>query len=302
MPLPNVTFILNGNKEFHTGIDRDTRRGTEPAVILQSTTTQWGISGTALRGVDCGPLLGKRIRFSAYVKCRNLANWGSLMLIAMGDGGRILACDDMGGRPITKTTDWTKMEIVTDIPRETVTITLGLNLRGAGQIWMDSAQIDVVGSDVPITDDQNWHPWSFSSPLYSKSLDASVQRGGHPTILLSSTTAKTGYWFAWDHNDRHPDKYLGKRIKMTAWIKTENVTAGSGLSLRIIGPGFQDLVPDAGKPRRTIRGTTDWKRYEVIAAIPEETQVICSGVRLYGKGKLWLDDVQYELIDSPPAK
>jgi hypothetical protein len=41
--------------------------------------------------------------------------------------------------------------------------------------------------------------------------------------------------------------------------------------------------------------------YELVADIPEETGCICSGFRLNGSGKLWLDDVNYEIVDDSPA-
>ena len=34
------------------------------------------------------------------------------------------------------------------------------------------------------------------------------------TRLLESRVASPGEWFAWDWNNRHPDKWLGKRMKL----------------------------------------------------------------------------------------
>jgi len=298
--LANVSFFQNFNtKEFTVGIDDTTRRTptSDPAVTIVSTTPRWGINGGALRGIDPTPFHGKRIRFSAYVKCKDLANWGSIWLFTADFKERVYANDDMGGRPITKTTDWTKMEIVCDVPPEVQTIRAGLNLRGKGQIWMDSPQIEIVPDSVPITDDQTWHPWSFSSPHYSTKFDPTTPRNGKPTRLLESKVAGSGEWFAWDWNNRHPEKYLGKKMKLSMWIKTEGVTGPSGLCLRVVGPNFADIIPNLSKDQRTIKGTTLWTKYEFTADIPPETQNICTGVRLGGKGKLWLDDVQYELVE-----
>jgi len=64
-------------------------------------------------------------------------------------------------------TDWKKVEIVEDVPEEAQTIYIGLYLRGAGKLWMDGARIDLVATDVPTTDDQRWHSWSYSSPHYT---------------------------------------------------------------------------------------------------------------------------------------
>jgi hypothetical protein len=85
---------------------------------------------------------------------------------------------------------------------------------------------------------------------------------------------------------------------MTAWIKTQNVYDPSGLNFRIPGDHLNSVAPTVTK---LIRGTNDWKMYELVADIPEETGCICSGFRLNGSGKLWLDDVNYEIVDDSPA-
>jgi RNA polymerase sigma factor (sigma-70 family) len=299
VPLENVTFALiaslGGDKNFPAALDPTVLRNGHPTLVLSSTTPKWGQGGGAFRQADYEPFLGKRMRFSAYVKSEKLANWGGIQVWAQGAGNRFALSDDMGGRPIVKTTDWKKYEIVADIPADIQSITVGLQMHGAGKIWMDEAQLDVVGPDVPVTDDSQWHAWSYSSPHYSHTLDASNPHNGHPTICLSSTVARSGEWYAWDWNDRHPEKYRGKTVRMTAWIKTQNVSDPSGLNFRIMGDHLNEIAPTV---RKLIRGTSDWKKYEVIADIPEETSCICSGFRLNGGGTLWLDDVQYEIVDA----
>jgi hypothetical protein len=74
------------------------------------------------------------------------------------------------------------------------------------------------------------------------------------------------------------------------------VSAPSGLTFRILGPAFSTIVPNAAKNVMTIRGTTDWKQYQATATIPPECQCLGMGVRLYGKGKLWVDDIRYEEV------
>jgi RNA polymerase sigma factor (sigma-70 family) len=294
--LSSLSFLMKDNvNEFVSGIDETVRRGVEPTLTISSATRQWGISERVFRYIDHVPFRGKRMRFSAFVKTQDLANWGSLNLHVFAAGGRLLVSDDMGDRPVTGTTDWKKLEIVSDIPREADSIMVGLHLKGAGQIWMDGAKVEVVGEDIPITDDQTWHAWSFSIPHYKVALDPATLRDGHSTILLSSTAATSGEWATWNKNDRHPEQFLGKRVRMTAWIKSENAASqSSGLYYRLIGPGARDLVPAVKTVIR--RGANDWTKYELIADVPLETECICSGVRLYGRGKLWVDDFQYDVI------
>jgi RNA polymerase sigma factor (sigma-70 family) len=301
--LPNITFAVvagmeQRNKDSYVALDPTVPRNGQPTLLLSSTSPKWGVGNNAARPLNFEPFLGKRMRFWAYVKSENLANWGGIQVWALGANSKFMLGDDMGGRPIIKTTDWQKYEIVADVPADIQQIIVGLHLYGAGKIWMDGAQAEVVGPEVPVTDDSAWHAWSFSSPHYAHTLDGSTLHDGHPTICLNSTVARSGEWYAWDWNDRYPDQYRGKRVRMSAWIKTQNVYDPSGLNFRIMGDHLDAIAPTVTK---FIRGTNDWKKYELIASIPEETGCICSGFRLNGRGKLWLDDVKYEIVDDLPA-
>ncbi len=47
---------------------------------------------------------------------------------------------------------------------------------------------------------------------------------------------------------------------------------------------------------RPIQGTTDWRTYEVVLDVPEQSQAIAFGCLLVGKGQLWLSDVRLEEV------
>lgn len=89
-----------------------------------------------------------------------------------------------------------------------------------------------------------------------------------------------------------PHNYRGKLIRVSGYIKTENVTNGyAGLWVRIDpGIGF-DNMSDRG-----ITGTTDWKEYEITLQLnPEKTDNIVFGGLLVGNGKMWLDNLQVSI-------
>jgi len=89
-----------------------------------------------------------------------------------------------------------------------------------------------------------------------------------------------------------PNNYKGKFIRLSGYIKTENVTEGyAGLWLRIDPEiGFDNMN------NRGITGTTDWKEYEIILPLnAEKTDKIVVGGLLVGKGKMWLDNLQVSI-------
>jgi C-terminal processing protease CtpA/Prc len=83
-----------------------------------------------------------------------------------------------------------------------------------------------------------------------------------------------------------PDNYEGKRITLTGYIKTENVTDGyAGLWMRIDPSVAFDNMKENG-----VKGTTDWKKYEISLDMdPDKTKKIVMGGLLVGKGKAWFD-------------
>ena len=91
--------------------------------------------------------------------------------------------------------------------------------------------------------------------------------------------------------------YNNKRIRISAYIKAENVEGWSGLWLRIDGPNGQMLGFD-NMQDRAISGTLDWKEYEVVLDVGEEALGIGYGLILSGKGSVWMDCFKLEEVDE----
>ncbi len=93
---------------------------------------------------------GKRVRFSAYLKTEN-ASSAQLWFRVDVSSNTILSFDNMQYRPVRRTTDWTKYSCVLDVPPQSSKIMCGVLLVSSGQVWIDDAQFEVVGTDVPVT-------------------------------------------------------------------------------------------------------------------------------------------------------
>jgi hypothetical protein len=65
---------------------------------------------------------------------------------------KVLTFDNMFSRGIKGTNDWKRYEVVLDVPDASETISIGLLLNGAGQVWMDDLKFETVGADVATTD------------------------------------------------------------------------------------------------------------------------------------------------------
>jgi RNA polymerase sigma factor (sigma-70 family) len=249
-------------------------------------------------------LRGKRIRISGWIKTNNVRECAGLEMYAYSMGGEIVAFDQMMcSRPIHGTTDWQKYEIVRDIPQDATKIFLGAILFCSGEIWTDDFQVEPVGSDVPLTDDEYWQIYSPIAQRYSAAPDPAVQHDGHATTCFQSRTAPHAGWAIYEHYDLHPDaKFLGHRIRVSAWIKSSGVTGGSGFQIITFGPWDKKLTDEGQRGHRPIIGTRDWKQYTAVADVPPQTTSIECGLTMNGRGKLWIDEdsIQIDLAEDTP--
>jgi hypothetical protein len=95
------------------------------------------------------------------------------------------------------------------------------------------------------------------------------------------------------------DQYRGKRLRLSAFVKSDNVARWAGLWMRIDGKdpatghlGF-DNMQDRG-----IKGTTAWQRYDVVLDVPENAAGIALGILLAGPGEVWLNNVKIEVVGN----
>ncbi|TDW46476.1 hypothetical protein EV144_106147 [Flavobacterium sp. 270] len=96
------------------------------------------------------------------------------------------------------------------------------------------------------------------------------------------------------------DLYKGKTVKMSGYVKAENVKSWAGLWMRVDYYNADILAFD-NMQRRAIKGTKEWQKYEVVLFVPAEATSISYGVLLAGTGQIWFKDVQFEVVgDTVP--
>ena len=312
----NDAFVTRTNSRFLNEVDPDTRRTTNSApaghikCLITPTSTgsaDYLKSNSQLADyrfvqhvvTKNSALLGKRIRISGWIKTSDVRNWAGAVLTIVNDQGHIFANDEMTDRPIHGTTDWQQIEIVADVPKEACRINFYPVLYGTGELWCDDFQIDVVPANTHITDDQIWHVWSPNPNDYSVTTDYNTLHDGHSTLCITYTppgAVPRGSWMWWGQDIRTPEKYLGHTVRMTAWIKTENISNVSQ-NLRPKGPNFKLLATCTHSP---VTGTTDWTQHVITCVIPKQTQCLDTGFAFTGSGKVWIDmeTLKYEIADG----
>ena len=93
------------------------------------------------------------------------------------------------------------------------------------------------------------------------------------------------------------DKYHGKRLRLTAYVKTRDVETWAGIWMRVDDSDGAVAAFD-NMQDRPLRGTLDWEQYEIVLDVPDKAQNISFGVLLAGKGTAWADDFDFEVVDK----
>lgn len=90
----------------------------------------------------------------------------------------------------------------------------------------------------------------------------------------------------------------GKRIHYSGYIKTDGISRGfAGLWWRV--DGSSGVLAFDNMQDRGVKGTTDWKRYEIDLPVAAEAKNINFGVLHTGDGSAWFDGLAVEVDGAP---
>lgn len=132
---------------------------------------------------------------------------------------------------------------------------------------------------------------------YEMVIDTSVKHGGKASAHVRFTGEKAEGFGTLGQVFR-ADEYRGKRLRMSAWMKTEGVDSAH-LWLRLDAErttvGFDNMG------NRAVKGTSLWQRYDLTLDVPAETVNVAFGVFVVGRGEAWVDDFRFEAVGADVA-
>lgn len=152
---PSGWFLAGSNPGgYATGIDSQVVNNGHPSAYLKSNSPSAEGFGTLMQSFSAKNYAGKRLRLSAFAKSDNVKYWAGLWM-RVDKGSESVAFDNMQGRPIQGTTGWQNYQVVLDVPSDATGISFGVLLAGQGAVWLNSVNLEVVGSEVTTTDQRN---------------------------------------------------------------------------------------------------------------------------------------------------
>ena len=148
------------DEAFEVGVDHTVAHSGKASTYIKSKRHASENSHANIgQRIKADAYRGKRVRLSGFVKTTNVTGGASLWMRIDSEKG-ILGHDRMVDRALKGTNNWTKLEIVLDVPEDSAGVIFGLRQNGAGQVWMDDLRWETVESDVPTTRPDNGRPAS----------------------------------------------------------------------------------------------------------------------------------------------
>lgn len=89
--------------------------------------------------------------------------------------------------------------------------------------------------------------------------------------------------------------YLGQRVRLSGFLKSEEVRDRAGLWMQVDASQRQGLSFEDMRNQQ-LQGTIDWQRYEIVLDVPVNSISISFGVRLDGPGQIWVCDLQFSVV------
>ena len=296
--------------KYIIGIDSSVQYEGQQVMTVNSIDAQINGFGGIKQNVTADKYLGKRIRMTGYMKTYNVIEKAAFWLRIDQAGSKMYVLDNMNDRPIKGTTDWKKYEIVLDVPPEALSFAYGAMLHNAGQIWFAKIKFEIVDNTVPLTIEKlispaqiidarsNWKKGGNQPDKYEVKIDSTVKFEGQNVMTIRSLEEEL-YGYGTASQSFIPDPYRGKRLRMSGYIRSKDVEVYAGFWMMVDKPesanpsGVMDNMA-----RRPIKGTVDWKKYEIVIDVPQDASNIFYGSLLSNTGQIWFAKIKFEIVDN----
>ena len=151
-----------------------------------------------------------------------------------------------------------------------------------------------VRADVP-------HGWFLAGSKPSE-FEAGVDPGqayqGHRSAFLKSKQLSVD-GFGTLMQQFTAEQYLGKRVRLSGLVKSQEVAGWAGLWVRV--DSGKNVVAFDNMQNRAIKGTTEWQRYEVVLDVPKDATGIALGILLTGAGEVWMNGARFDVVGPDVA-
>jgi len=136
-------FLSGDNPDgYRVGIAQEVLHNKATSGFIRSKRDEIKGFGTLMQQIDITKYVGSKLSLSAYIKTNHVKGWAGLWARLDNKDLEVLWFDNMQSKPIKGSTDWKKYETKFDIPKESVTLSLGVLLVGSGNVWINNVELN----------------------------------------------------------------------------------------------------------------------------------------------------------------
>src|SRR4051812_4301234 len=169
-------WLVSGpSRQFRATADTAVVHGGRASARLEATGRDVDGAGSLIQTVPAAPYRGKRVRFAGYVMTDGVTGWAGLWM-RVDRPNRRSAFANMQDRPLRGTTGWTRCAVVLDVAADATALAIGLVQDGPGVSHVDDTAVEVVGTDVAVTEIDP-RPRALANPGFEDGGGSAAPRG-----------------------------------------------------------------------------------------------------------------------------
>ncbi len=142
-PLAGWSIQGQGEAAYAAEVDPDVQREGHPTIRFHPTQDAGGAYATFMTTLEAAPLRGRRAHAIVFVRTQGVTRRGDVWLRVQGndsppDGpGMATSITRLAGNA-----EFTRYELVVDVPVDAASLQLGVGLGGPGMLWMDGVKVE----------------------------------------------------------------------------------------------------------------------------------------------------------------
>ena len=156
-----------------------------------------------------------------------------------------------------------------------------------------SAQAAQIAEDIPL----EWGITGSNTEGYELRAERAVVLSGSASAVLESHADTDTSRFGALFQVASAVPFRGKRLELSGYIASVDAPAGASIWLRADDATAATVAFD-NSGVRGIRGTAEWTYQNIVIEIPKEAVALIYGAVLNGRGKLYVDDLQFRVVDE----
>jgi bla regulator protein blaR1 len=171
----------------------------------------------------------------------------------------------------------------------------------AAAITPAQAPVSAASPNVTVKAPAGWWKNGSKPAAYVAGVDRDQMHNGLPSAYVKSLNPSID-GFGGMMQMCSAVKFNGKRLRYSAWMKTEDAKdGGAHLWFRVDGKENDVILQFDNMGNRPVMGTTDWQLYSLVLDVPDDAGALAYGFFVSGTGKAWVSGAKIEEVGLDQA-